>query len=1137
MSKEGARSALTSEQQIAVDLRGVSVALSSGAGCGKTTVLTERYLRELEQGSLDSIVALTFTDKAAAEMRSRIRRVCRGHASTDSTRTRWRSVLRQLEACRVSTFHRFCRELIDRFSIEAGVPPGSEVLLEQVAPTLRDEALSASIRGWLQSADPDFEALAVEFSIGEVREAIRGAFSVRSSGRLAYWATLSPEELLEHWEMIWNREGQRAVLEEVHPVAASTLAVLDRANFDDPKASGIVGPLLLDLQQIIEGEYDDPVALLSRIQQKARVQGTQAKNWPSIEYYENVKTIFEKLRGQVKKSIDRLTIDPERTRRAAEHGCRFARLASEAIEEYGRRKRKAEWLDFDDLIVKARELLIDRAPEIRAKISDEVQLVLVDEFQDTDELQFEILQAIAGREAPHGRLFLVGDSKQAIYSFRGTRPGIFQDARATFPRAGHRALSTNFRSVSGILNFVNALFADSELDQPDHTPLMPGVAVSARSVPLRPDHPPPVEFFWDESEPEGQEHKLGRRRVEDRRWEEAARIARLLAERLDQGWPIWADEARVWRNASAGDIALLFRAMTDVAPYEAALSEAGLNFHTTGGSGFFARQEVLDIVNLLATLEDPLDPLALAAILRSPFFGLSDVGLYWLSVTVDDDSPPMLVRNLDREILPEGLSRADRRRALRARSLLRKWRNMKDRVPIAALLKTALSDTAYEAVLLAQPQGVRRRANIQKLVRLARDYDRAGFGLADLAARLRQDFRRLSREDEAATTVEGVDAVRLLTIHAAKGLEFPIVVLPDLDRRPHRSFERFQIDSKLGPIVHPEELPEAETTKSNEGGNELSTVLSKVLSARVDRAESLRLFYVATTRAANHLILSAATTAETLNASSNPIVRLLAERFDLTEGTLLARLPAGWNQPVVRRVELGGLRRVQAESTGQDIPQRPESNPSELLRVLRSRPSRLLESPRLRAPIPKLLDLDAPIGRAMSACRVDSLVSSVLGSLAMGEQSSVGELAKRIGSSFVPAMPSRQIEEAVHRLEKLLTFVPLANAVRSGATVGHKYRVIHTMANGNSIALVGTLDIQMNSPEGGLTVFALTRPGVPLEWAGLRLRAATQSLPLATSSRSRAWLLTSEGTGLEDHRSLDQLLGEVLELLSNGGTA
>ena len=229
----------------------------------------------------------------------------------------------------------------------------------------------------------------------------------------------------------------------------------------------------------------------------------------------------------------------------------------------------------------------------------------------------------------------------------------------------------------------------------------------------------------------------------------------------------------------------------------------GLDYHVVGGSGFFAQQEVHDLINVLTAVEDPLDAVALAGALRSPFFSISDDALYWLADR-RPGAPARRARPLRRALLdasPRGRPPPGR---AGPGALLAGWRAVKDRVPIAALVDRILDESGYEAALLGEFLGDRKRANARKLVRLARRFDeQGGFTLADFVERLRADLRGATKETQAATTDEQGEVIRLMSIHQAKGLEFPIVVLPDLDRKRPGELKRVAFDADLGPLVNP----------------------------------------------------------------------------------------------------------------------------------------------------------------------------------------------------------------------------------------------------------------------------------------------------------------------------------------------
>ena len=270
---------------------------------------------------------------------------------------------------------------------------------------------------------------------------------------------------------------------------------------------------------------------------------------------------------------------------------------------------------------------------------------------------------MSGSEFLSGRLFVVGDVKQSIYRFRGAEPSIFRQWRSEFPERGRLGLTENFRSVPGVIHFVNALFGDC-FDE-NATGDDSGDPEEHRLLPIRKEDTcqPTVEFLWPApDEPGADSESKEKRSARDRRMIEARCLARRLRERFEAGWPILDRATNRARPAHPGDVAFLFRALTDLWPYESALADEGFDYHTIGGSAFYAQQEVHDVINLLSVVEDPFDEIAMAGALRSPFFGVSDEGLFWLSTTLDDGGLTAGVHRLD-EIAK--LSPRDRRRAAR----------------------------------------------------------------------------------------------------------------------------------------------------------------------------------------------------------------------------------------------------------------------------------------------------------------------------------------------------------------------------------------------------------------------------------------------------------------------------------------
>ena len=372
--------------------------------------------------------------------------------------------------------------------------------------------------------------------------------------------------------------------------------------------------------------------------------------------------------------------------------------------------------------------------------------------------------------------------------------------------------------------------------------------------------------------------------------------------------------------------------MTDLWPFESALADEGFDYHTIGGSAFYAQQEVHDVINLLSVVEDPFDEIAMAGALRSPFFGVSDEGLFWLATTFQDGGLAAGLHRLD-EIAK--LSPLDRRRAVRALELLSRWRSMKDHVPMARLVAQMLDESGFEAAVVCEFLGERKLANTRKIVRLARDFDRqGGFTLAEFVARLRADLENEPREEQAATTDESGASVRLMSIHQAKGLEFPIVVLPDLARASSNRSPLVACHPDLGLVVRPpQSSPSAGESPGDSAPESFAWRAYLTLERADDEQESLRLFYVAATRARDALILSAGLGPDEPVKTTSVAMRLLDDRFDRRTG--LYRLAS---------VEPGPLQAVHVSIMSPPVPrgERPRRQRVPRLRRLRRRsgPSR-----------------------------------------------------------------------------------------------------------------------------------------------------------------------------------------------------
>ena len=1052
------RPSLTDEQQAALSTKAVSVGLSAGAGCGKTFVLTRRFLAQLDPdwnapkapARLGQLVAITFTERAAREMRDRIRAACRQRLIEGDGRhaDHWRELVREMDSARISTIHAFCGSLLRSHAVEAKLDPRFRVLDQAQADTLLYELIDEQLRGRLAEQDEAVIALVVQFGLGGLGRMIADLLDRRQEVDWPQWTAETPESLTARWHDYWRREGLPRLLRELcdMPDTRTLLRIIG----ESPPSH----PVMLERCHALRERFEDlagcadPAASLEDIHEAAKVQGGGGKKaWPSDELYDQFKTAAEGLRKRIKSHISkgRLSFDDDQCRPAAEMALRLLEVASGVAEAYEARKAELAALDFDDLLIHTHRLLTGPDSEaFRERLGAQMRLLLVDEFQDTDPLQVELVKALCGAALTRGKLFFVGDYKQSIYRFRGARPKVFRKLRDTIPEKGRLPLSLNFRSQPAVLDFVNALFCEE---------FTPGYE------PLRAHRPqvsptPAVEFLW--ATPDGNDGNTGATGddassadqqpasdggdygedddsppAERLRRREAEWIARRIRRMLDDGERIvWdanaakAGEPAV-RAARPGDVAILFRALSNVGFYEEALQRHGIDYYLVGGHAFYAQQEIYDLLSLLRSLESPADEVSLIGVLRSPMFGLWDETIFWLARHADG-----LAAGLMADRLPEPLDPQQRKRTTFAATTLGDLRAMKDRLPIARLIDEALRRTGYDAVLLAEFLGERKLANLRKLVDQARSMDRSGmFRLSDFITQLSQFVARQPKEALAATCGEAADVVRLMSVHQSKGLEFPVVVVPDMDRiyKGVAANTTAAFTKKLGPMVK---------MSGTAGGFELFTADEDAQQ----QDELVRLLYVATTRAADYLILSAG--CEALGKPKGPWLKTLAKHFDLTTGAIKREVdpdpmpdirvttvcPELHGKASVSRRQrnlkklLEGTRKMVDRGLGHVPPHlgpvpvdalgRRQYSFSRLTGMLHDRPAVSYADP--------LEEADGASRPALDPRGLGTLVHAVLAEVDFGKPTDVPELVARHAQRHLPNVDGDTLAEPVEWIERFL---------------------------------------------------------------------------------------------------------------------
>jgi ATP-dependent helicase/nuclease subunit A len=816
---------LTPEQERAVARRDRSLMVRAGAGTGKTTVLVERFVQAVSEDGVpvEGILAITFTEKAAAEMKTRVR--------ARFMELGFRDEARAAEGAWISTIHGFCSRVLRAHALSAGIDPAFRVLDELEAERVATDAFDAALGAFMgEGEDPQRIEMVAAYTPDRLRDMVRTAYArLRSRGeRRPRLEEAQPAE----------PAGERAALERAARAALAELGGL-AASASTTAAMKAIERCLELLRRLPQAQLAEP-ADLDKLSFAAR---SKALCSAVCEEYRDALAAYTALCTARREYLDhtmlRVLID----------------LYGERYEE-GKRRRSG--LDFEDLELIARDLLASHAA-LREQYAERFVHVLVDEFQDTNPLQNELLEQL-GRD----NLFRVGDERQSIYGFRHADVEVFR-GHWEKAAAGGRAesITVNFRSRGEVLDAVDLGF---ERTWEDFEPLReaPGAREGAPAL------EPCVELLvtdrhkkrWDEAV--GTDDPFGQAMRTATPWRAAE--ARLLARRVEE---IASEGGFEWR-----DIVLLLRATTHMAHYERALEERGIPTHVVGGRGYWSQQQVADLRHWLGALANPLDELAVYSVLASPLAGLSldAVALIGMEARRSGRDPWWLLRGAvgvrhetsdmspqrDGPPLADLLPAADRRRAAAFVALFDEERRAAPQVSLETLIDRAVTKTGYDTHILSLPVGTRRMANVRKLMRMAREFEAdEGRDLRGFIDTLAERDVLQTREGEAPLEAEALDAVRLMTVHRAKGLEFPVVCVADLgkDGREDDGSLRISDDGSLGLRL-----------ASIGGGSVDSAKLERIKAEQktAGEAEEKRIFYVAATRAQQHLVLSGATDLEQL---------------------------------------------------------------------------------------------------------------------------------------------------------------------------------------------------------------------------------------------------------------------------------
>jgi ATP-dependent helicase/nuclease subunit A len=830
----------TDSQRAAIEHGDGLLAVVAGAGSGKTGVLTERFVHLVAERGVapEHILTITFTRAATAEMKTRIIRKLEQRGLHDA-RTR-------IESAYIHTVHALCRRILQENPFEAGIDPEPSVLPAPAANHLKREAFHHALASLLRQprdfeTDPLIDLIADYLNLDSVRgdplQALyalvqRVADATRHQGYTAddleRWRHAYPSAEALAWHYV--REALLSLTPSPSPTGWERGV---GANGGSPF------PLARPAREGDQGGEGNQISLATLDDLRALIGQLREQNPNAARTLESLLAAF----------------DPALEQRARDIACALLELTVAYLREYETLKQTRGALDFDDMQIRALQLLRDSAT-VRRRYQRMFRYTLVDETQDIDGLQAQIIDLLSAG----GNLMVVGDAQQSIYGFRYADPRVFEGWQQRACDNGGRLvpLQANFRSHPDILAFVEKVFRHHWGER---------FLVLQPTRPAAPAHEEPRVQVWAMPQ------------------RDAAAEARLVASQIHhwvctESLTVHDPETGELRPAQYGDFALLFHQFTKVGAFEQAFRAVGVPYYVVGGGrGYWTQYEVRDLTNLLRALCDPEDDLALAAVLRSPFVGLSTDALMSLTLHAEQaDLPLRLCLQAELELDPNDRARLEAFLAWFKPLCLRvgEW-------SVGALLARALEASQYESRLLAHGEaGKQAVANVRKLLAMA--LEQPTVAPREFAAQLELTSRLEQREGNAPTYEESANVVRFYTVHAAKGLEFPVVFVVDTAYSLRPRAVVLEVDADKGIVALQVVRPDVPTP--------YEPLPLKVLRVQTDareEAEGLRKLYVALTRARDYLIV--VLTDAPQNVWCRALRGALAQQLDRREANI--PLPSG----------------------------------------------------------------------------------------------------------------------------------------------------------------------------------------------------------------------------------------------------
>ena len=793
----------TPAQKCAIETIENNISVSAGAGSGKTRVLVERFVNIIarKKANADGILAITFTRKAAKEMRERVRaKVDALITDTANKRDFWQEQLIFLERAQISTIDSFCSRLLRDNPVEAQVDPAFVTTEEFDLADFYYEESVQYMKILLQNNDPDFQKLLEEYGRNKLQEIING--------------------LLEKLHLLVNKNDLNKLYEEAlgHKIKETQSQLLLNIK------------ILMDMRETINGKHREELDAISANLEMV-IKAVEECNIEVLKSYLLRLSARNKADADLVKEIRDLTgrllmipID----KRAAELIKSWQIFLRGLDAHFRTKKAERKIMSFGDVEEKALQLLLSHK-DILTKCRNRYNFVMVDEFQDTNLQQKKLVYLLAGGNSEQlldNRLFVVGDAKQSIYRFRGAEVSVFAGVCKDIEKNGGKniTLQDNFRSSPEILEVCNEVFNDLMGCDKNND------IVFEKLTPNKKSQTKPKLVIITAEKGKRQKANLV----------EASVVAQNIIELVEKD------------NFKYSDIAILLASINRAQNFAAALRTVGIPFHIIDGKGFFEKQEIIDLFNLLSILDNSRRNLELIGVLRSPYFGLSDETITELCLARENRS---LWQVLTSDILKFDLVPEQKNLLQSASDKLKRLRANVHTLPLPELLTRVLEELLIIPLMAGQEFGKEKIANVKKLQQMATDFCMKQGGTLHTFLQRIEKMRNIETRIEVSNGSFEQNSVTIMTIHKSKGLEYPVVFLPALHTRGRNDTSNICFLPELGLGIK----------VKNENGElvESSAFMEiKECNREMEAAEKKRQLYVAMTRAEQRLVLSGVTVDE-----------------------------------------------------------------------------------------------------------------------------------------------------------------------------------------------------------------------------------------------------------------------------------